>query len=298
MRRTMPLLLIFLVPAANVIGQTSAYQTSDSTSSILIYNPDQNNPSTANVVFNVASTEFTAGYLHLAPAEGWSWGFGVFGKPSTGLSNQIFQTSAGDKIGGSITFGYHSLAGQANGWMVDDWLMLQLTYTHSAAEIITDASSPAQKRTFDGPKALLLYNFYAPARNAATILFGFAGGMAKSNNIDALTPVTINSPLLQSAVGVTPSFTVVKSVNGYSGLYRTYTSAPIYTDAVIIPRKLEWTTLDFFTRSDVAAFNRYIEGGIGLFIAAPNMPTKVLGGITWSWKNGKPMLGIVAGWAF
>jgi hypothetical protein len=116
--------------------------------------------------------------------------------------------------------------------------------------------------------------------------------------VNALDPVTINTPVLQSSAGVSPSFVAVEQGNGYFGDYNAFVGMPIYTDVVIIPKRSSWITLDLFTRSIAANSNRYFEGGVGLFVAKPENPTAVLGGLTVGWKSGVPTWALVAGWSF
>jgi hypothetical protein len=288
------ILMLGVMPMA-CLGQTSAYQSTDSNSSILLYK------SAANVIFNVTDAKFTAGYLHSPAAEGMLYGVSLFGKPSTSVSNQIFNTTTQDSLGGAVSIGRHVLFTKApKSFLTDDWWAFQFTYTRSATNIVTDAMTQPQKRTFDGVKGILTYNGYKTTTKGVTFLGGFSAGVSKNNNLADLTAVTINTTALQSADGVTPAFQAVKSDSGYMGMYRTYIGAPIYSDLALLPhpKPIEWLSLDLFTRSNAAHFDRYVEGGVGLFIAEPGAPTKILGGITLAWNNGVPTWGIVAGWAF
>jgi hypothetical protein len=283
--------IVGIIPAA-LFAQTSAYQSTDSNSSILLFNQS------ANAVFNVTDSKFTVGYLYEPLGPGPLFGLSVFGKPSSSVSDQIFNTKPQGSVGGTLSVGRHVwLANKLH--FTDDWWAAQFTYTHSATEFVTDANTQPQKRTFDGAKGLLTYNFYRPVKKT-TLLAGLSLGVSKNNNVDDLKPVTIDTLVLQSATGISPSFEAAKSTSGYSGAYRTYTGVPIYSDVVIIPHPsaIKWLSLDLFTRSNAAHFNRFVEGGVGLFIAEPDKPTKVLGGITLAWKNGAPTLGVVAGWGF
>ncbi len=290
------LLILAGLLSAACLAQTSAYQSTDSTSSVLLYK------SAANVIFNVTDAKFTVGYLHSPGDTGPLFGVSLFGKPSTSVSNQIFNTTSQDSLGGTISAGTHGVFTSSNKktFLTDDWWAAQFTYTRSATNLVTDTMIQPQKRTFDGTKGMLTYNAYKNPNSDVTYLFGFSAGISRNNNIADLTPVTINTTSLQSADGVTPSFQAVKTDSGYTGTYRTYIGAPIYSDFVLLPhpKPIEWLTLDLFTRSNAAHFDRYVEGGVGLFIADPTTPTKVLGGITLAWKNGAPTWGVVAGWSF
>lgn len=287
------IVMLGMTPMA-CLAQTSAYQSSDSNSSILLYK------SAANVIFNVTDAKFTAGYLHAPGGAGILYGVSLFGKPSTSVSNQIFNTTTQDSLGGTISIGRHVLfSNTSKSFFTDDWWAFQFTYTRSATNIVTDAVTQPQKRTFDGVKGMITYNGYKTTTKGVTFLGGFSGGISRNNNIGDLTAVTINTTALQSS-GVTPAFQAVKSDSGYFGAYRTYIGAPIYTDVALLPhpKPIEWLSLDLFSRSNIARFDRYVEGGVGLFIAEPGAPTKILGGITLAWNNGVPVWGVVAGWAF
>jgi hypothetical protein len=287
-------LLIGLIAVVAALAQTSAYQSTDSNSSIILNNQ------AGNVIFNVADTKFTAGFLHEPLGPGVLWGVSLFGKPSANVSSQIFNTTTQQSVGGTVSAGRHVLlSSNPKFHLTDDWWVFQVTYNRTATELVTDADTLPQKRTFDGLKGMLTYNAFTHVEKV-TLLFGASAGASKSNNVDQLTPVTVNTPVLQSAAGVTPPFEVDKSSSAYSGGYRTYIGAPIYSDFVVLPHnnRIKWLSLDLFTRSNAAHVNRYVEGGVGLFIAQHEKPTKVLGGITLAWKNGASTLGIVAGWAF
>jgi hypothetical protein len=67
---------------------------------------------------------------------------------------------------------------------------------------------------------------------------------------------------------------------------------------VAIPKQASWIDFDLFTRWNAAHAGRYSEGGMGIFVARPKAPTKVLGGISIAWKNGVPTYAIVGGFAF
>jgi hypothetical protein len=83
-----------------------------------------------------------------------------------------------------------------------------------------------------------------------------------------------------------------RSVSWCRGAYRQYTAAPIDTDAVFLPSSLPTFPgtrlgIDVFTRSNVAAFNRYFEPGLGSLLTRPDAPTHIFGGLSASWKDGR-----------
>jgi hypothetical protein len=184
-----------------------------------------------------------------------------------------------------------------NGHLRDDWALIQFTYSRSTFKLANDPNSQPQQIHFDEYKALMVYNALVNVPYVGLLLGGTVG-VHRTNNVDDLKAVTINSFVLQSAAGVSPSFEAVKQDSGYVGDYKTFTDVPIYTDAVIIPKRSSWIDLDFFTRSSTANSNRYFEGGVGLFVARPDNPTAVLGGLSLGWKSGVPTWAFVAGWSF
>jgi hypothetical protein len=297
-------LLWVAIAGSPLIAQTSAYQSSDSTTSIFL------DDTTVSLVANVSDTKFTGSYLHITGGPRTPiYGVSIFGKPSTSFSSQFFKTTSQEEIGGGITLGIHSPFAQTSdkplgkhqgvGFLTDDLLLMQTSYSRSAAKLVTTPDLEPENRTFDKVGTLIAYNAYKYF-DPLTLIGGVAAGVSKGNNINSLTPVTIDSPLVQSATGLSPTFVAYQSASGYMGTYKTFISKPLYTDAVLLPHadKIKWITLDLFTRSELAGANRYIEGGVGLFVADPKHPSHVLGGISMSWRNGAPAIGVVGGWAF
>lgn len=311
------LLLIGFGLAVSASAQTSAYQSADSTTSIFLDNAK------ANVLFNVSDSKFDIGYLH-EEAGHWAkqWGLDFTGKPSGNLSTQIFQKgSTPPSLGGSASFGFHGLSNDPDkilttdcddrqkkdkdgnivhkhgcGIIADDWGLIQVTYSRSSFSTSPDGLVAPQKQKFDAFKGLLVYNALVGAKSSSFI-FGGAVGIERKNNLDKLTSVTFNTPVVQTTTG-SATFEADKQANGYVGAYKKFIGAPIYSDVVFVPGKVPWLSVDAFTRSNAAHNNRSIEGGVGVFIARPNAPTAVLGGISLAWKNGTPSIGVVAGWSF
>jgi hypothetical protein len=283
------------------MAQTSAYQTADGTTSIFLHNAN------ANLVFNVTDAKFDIGYLH-EPANDKagshvSYGLNLTGKPATSLSSQIFQTGAHPAaLGGAISLGSHGIFSKPvldqvdTDKLRDDWALVQFSYSRSTFDTVADATSAPQKQRFDSYKFLMAYNSLVNAPGTM-FLVGMAAGIQRKNNVDNLKPATINTPLAQSGSGPA-AVEVVKQSSGYFGSYKEAIGAPIYTDVAFIPKRLSWVTIDLFTRSDAAHSDRFFEPGAGLFIAPPDNPTKVLGGLSLGWKNGVPTWAFVAGWAF
>lgn len=288
--------MIGIVPGV-LWAQTSAYQSADGNSSIFLNNAK------ASLIFNVSDTKFDLGYLHEGSGKSLLYGFDATGKPSSNFATQVFQKgSSPPAFGGSASIGIHApfalppLQQTPNGHLRDDWALLHFTYTRSTFDTATNSSTEPQKRVFDGYRVLPAYDALLNAPGAS-LLLGAAAGVERTNNVDQLKTATIVTPLVQSATGIAP-FQVTQQTNGYLGNYTKLIAAPIYSDVVWIPKALPWIDLDLFTRSNAAHTDRYIEGGVGLFLAQPDNPTKVLGGFSLGWKNGTPTLAFVAGWSF
>jgi hypothetical protein len=293
------LLIISLFLAASVIGQTSAYQSKDGTTSIMLDNAK------GNLSVNVTDTKFTFGYLRESgDAKTPMYGGDIFGKPATSLSTELFQRgSQPPQVGGDFAIGIHGLFSapidhqNPDHDLRDDWLLLQLTYSRSSLTTVSDAQTAPLKRTLDGYKAMIIWNGIIGTERAGTFLPGFAAGVQRKDNSDNLTPVQIFTPVFQSEPGVS-SFQAVNQTSGYFGAYKKLFGAPIYSDFVYVPKWTNWLSADAYTRSDAAHTDRFIEGGIGLFVAQPKSPTQVLGGVSMGWHNGAPVLSVIAGWSF
>jgi hypothetical protein len=281
------------VPALH--AQTTAYQTADGTSSIFLAN------SKANLVFNVSSAQFSAGYLHEQAGPSLEYGFSFSGKPSSDVTTQLFQSgSSPAAIGGGLSIGRHqifspSLATQTpTSLLRDDWGIVNVTYSGSTFYTLPNSSTTTTNRQqFNAITVLPTYNalLNAPRVN---LLLGIAAGVSTTNNLSSLTIVTVNTPVSTSTTGAS----VVQTQTAYLGPYSTAIGAPLYSDFIAIPKKLPWIAFDAFTRSNLAPTNRFGEGGLGLFLAQPGKPTKVLGGISLGWKNGARTIALVGGWAF
>jgi hypothetical protein len=313
------LIISSLMASVSVFAQTSAYQSSDSNTSIFLDNAK------ANILFNVSDSKFDIGYLHEeAGFRKMQWGFDLTGKPSSNLSTQLFQKgSTPPALGGSASFGYHGLSLDLDniltsdcasrqgkelgadgkpihrhgcGIIADDWALVQVTYSRSSFSTAPDGQTAPLKRTFDGYKAIAAYNGLIGV-GGSSMLIGGAVGVERKNNLDNLKSVEFDTPLVQAATGSSAVQTVTQAA-GYVGAYKKLIGAPVYSDVIFVPGKLPWLSIDAFTRSDLAHSDRYVEGGIGLFLAQPSSATKVLGGLSLAWKNGAPTLAFVAGWSY
>lgn len=290
-------LLGFLFAPCALLAQSSAYQSADGNTSIFLDNAK------GSLIFNVSNTQFDFGYLHEAAGKSFLYGFDVTGKPSSDFASLFQNAKLPAGAGGSASLGRHKLFSQAlthqneTSRLRDDWVLLQVGFTRSSFETAGDALSEPIKRSFNGYKSLAVYDALVNAPGA-TLLLGVATGVQQTNNLDALKSAVISTPLAISAPGISPFQVSQQASSGYFGNYKSFIGAPLYTDAVWVPKSLPWLDLDAFTRSNLTSVNRYIEGGLGLFIAKRDNPTQVLGGISVGWKNGSPTIAFVTGWSF
>ena len=290
---------LFGVPCM-LFAQTSAYQSADGNTSIFLGNAK------GSAIFNVSNTQFDLGYLHEGTGKTWMYGFDVTGKPSSDFSTLFEKGKTPPAVGGTASFGYHKPFAKGirdqgkDDRFKDDWALLKVTYTRSAFETADNSTTEPVKRTFDGYTALAAYNALVvePGEKSVTFIFGAAAGLQRENNLSQLTSATISTPLAVSATGIAPFTVTQQASSGYFGDYAKSYGAPLYTDAICIPKKLPWLDIDAFTRSDLAHANRYFEGGLGLYLASSSDVTKILGGVSMGWKNGTPTLGFVTGWSF
>jgi hypothetical protein len=287
------LLLIAALASAPLWAQTSAYQSADGDTSILLYN------SPANLVFNISDTKFDVGYLHQGGGKGWQYGADITGKPSSDLGPQLTQRgSSPSAIGGSFTFGRHSpftdiaTIDPTRLGLRDDWLVLQGSYSRSTFNTVADGTVTVHSQRFDGVKAMAIYNALVRGPGMA-LLIGGAAGVSRTNNLGDMTSVTVATTLAQSS-GVS----ILQEDTAYYGTYKTSIGAPIYSDFVAVPNGLKWLDIDAFFRANPAKVNRYFEGGVGAFVADHSNVSKVLGGVSMGWKNGDPTISLVAGWSF
>jgi hypothetical protein len=296
------LLLMLLIGTSRLsIAQQSAYQDADGNSSIYFL------AGGANLSFNVSSTKFSVGVLHMpdgqSPTLQWKergiYGINFSGKPSTDLANQIFQSgNSPASIGGGGVLGLHRLFAPLgknqndNTVFTDDWFLVNVGYSKSTFNTVPSNSTSLTAQHFDGFSLMPTYNcsFSLPG---LTMIFGASAGVSRVNNAAQLSKVSISTTESQ-----TGNVSVVQSKDAYLGTYREGYNVPVHSDFVFVPTKLEWVSFDAFERSNVLTTGGYAEGGVGIFIAQPAKPTKVLGGISVAWKDGDRTIGIVGGWSF
>jgi hypothetical protein len=281
------------------LAQQSAFQSGDGRTSVYL-------DSSAAVV-NFTDTKFSVGYIDRTSDKKLFTGFELFAKASSGITTLLVQKIKVPEAGGDFSLGEHHLLSakplDPQKKVSDDWLLLDVGYSRSSAYVQSaPGSANSSQRSFDRYRLIADYNalFNTPKLD---ILLGVAAGAERRNNLDDLTQVTFETSVVPAAAG--SAATVQKTQAGYSGQYRQYVAAPIYTDVLLIlpssitlPGIGSRIGIDGFTRSDVAAFNRSVDGGLGLFLTKKDAPTKVQGGLSASWNGGKVRIALVAGLNF
>jgi hypothetical protein len=227
------------------------------------------------------------------------------GKPTTDLTGQILQSSSSPaSVSGGLFYGIHRLGAKTlkvqdedekehhPDHLRDDWFILNVNYSRSTFNTVANDSTTPVSQHFDGFDILPSYNRQVDI-GAFTLIAGVSGGVNRTNNTGDLKKVEIDTTEATSG-----TVSVVSQKDAYLGAYKESIGVPIYSDFVFISKGLNWLSFDAFERANVVSTNGYAEGGAGVFIAKPDKPTEVLGGVSIGWKDGKSTIAIVAGWTF
>jgi len=296
------LFIALLMSLGRLAAQQSGYQDAAGNSSIYFL------AGSANMTFNVSSSKFDVGLLRMpdGQSQNFDWhergiyGIHFSGKPSTDLTNQIFQSSSSPaSIGGGGVLGFHrwwaplGKEQTTNTVFTDDWFLVNINYSKSTFATVPASSTSSTTQHFNGFSIMPTYNFTLQGNGLMTMIFGASAGVSRVNNADQLKKVSIDTTVSQSG-----SVSIVQSKDAYLGTYAESYNLPVYSDFVFLPAKCEWLSLDVFERSNAMKTDGYAEGGFGVFVAQPKKPTKVLGGISVGWKDGERTIGIVGGWSF
>jgi hypothetical protein len=194
-----------------------------------------------------------------------------------------------------------------------DWISLRVAYKRARYKLLDETAAFAnqvRKQNFDGYSATLAYNRVitlddlskAGLENAkgskGSLIFGVSIGVERRNNSDDLNSVDLEDQSFTSSSGTTQRRAVSKQTV-LSGEYKEFIGVPLNTDVVYFPGALNSrVAIDFFTRSDLATTGRKFVPGVGLFLTKEKSPTKVVGGISFSFEDGKPKVGLVGGFHF
>jgi hypothetical protein len=326
------LVLIIVSCATDAFCQTSAYQDTDSNTSIYLQDAK------TSLVYNVSDAKFAIGYLtepvltqqqnaakrlendlkdpttpaaktaadraannrlvkelHDSKWANSQVGVHFSGKPSTDLTGQILQSSSSPaSVSGGAYYGVHGLGEKLLPKLKsDDWLTVNFDYTRSTFNTVDMASASPVAQHFNGFSVIPSWDALWSFIPGVTLLSGVSAGVDRTNNTGNLSKVEIDTTQATSG-----SVSVVKQKDAYLGDYNASVGVPIYSDFAFIPRGANWLSIDAFERANVVPGARYTEGGVGVFIARPSKPTDVLGGISVGWKDGQSTIAVVAGWSF
>lgn len=291
-----------LLGGATGTAQQSAFQSSDGKTSLYL-------GSGGAVTFNLGDTKFAVGHQFHVTNKPRFYGYEVFGKASSGTTTLFSSKIKVPEGGGDFFLGWHwdgnNQRDSCNRVHHEDensarWFLFDVGYSRSSF-YVSDTAVPIDnaKRYFDRFRTMAIYN----NRPNGWFLYGVAVGAERRNNLDDLKQISFETTLIAAPQNTTTA--VVKTQAGYLGKYREYVAAPVYTDLLfILPEKVKVPgvksriAIDAFTRSDVAAANRYGDGGVGIFVTKKGAPTKVMGGIAASWNGGKGRVALVASYNF
>lgn len=213
-----------------------------------------------------------------------------------------------------------------------DWLVLHVTYNRATYKLLNTGGAFAdqvRKQNFDGFSATVGYNALvtlddvkalreqrAAIRTArlnytdlpeaegpapeskGSVILGFSLGVKRTNNADDLKSTDIEDQIFTSSSEGTQRSAIAKQTV-LRGEYKEYIAVPLNTDVVWYPGRFRSRiAFDFFTRSDLGKTGREFVPGFGVFLTKEGKPTKVIGGISLAYDDGKARLGLVSGFHF
>lgn len=194
-----------------------------------------------------------------------------------------------------------------------DWISLRVSYKRASYKVLNPSAAFAdqvRRQNFDGFTTTLAYNrvitldklskeaLETTKGSKGSVIIGASIGVARRNNADNLRSVELEDQGFTSSSGTTQRRAVSKQTV-LSGGYDEYLAVPINTDVVWYPGALNHrVAFDFFTRSDLGSTGRNFVPGVGLFLTQQKSPTKVVGGISFSYDDGKGKVGLVGGFHF
>ena len=155
-----------------------------------------------------------------------------------------------------------------------------------ARRLLRQANQPAQERESDR------------VRSKGAVILGVSIGVERQNNSDDLKSIEVEDQTFTSSSETTQRRAVSKQTV-LSGTYKEFIAVPLNTDIVWLPGRFNSRiAIDFFTRSNLGETNRKFVPGVGLFLTSEKSPTKVAGGISFSYDDGKGKVGLVGGFHF
>ena len=277
--------------------------------------------------FDVADPSVRLGYLRDTPSN-WVWGFEASGKLSGTKAPLLTQSrvapdmKVGFSIGRKYVFAHeydlndpavqaqleafrdkaikNGLKGKDVGdylhTMPYDRLTLQLNYAYKQYKLFDEAApfdKQVVKKGFHDPSAALTYSALVTGTN----FIGASVGIGRSNNSNDLTEVDVRDINTFTADDTVRE--VVRTREVLRGDFKQSTGVFLNTDYVWYPQQgFDRIGFDFYTRSVFTGIDKGFRPGLGVFLSEKGSPTRVLGGFTISYDDGKPSMALVVGFSF
>ncbi|MCA1618064.1 MAG: hypothetical protein LC795_01870 [Acidobacteria bacterium] len=211
-----------------------------------------------------------------------------------------------------------------------DWLAFRFEYTRASYKLLNTGGAFAdqiRKQNFDGFSATVAYNALitldsvkelrkqrealraarrnnldppelTPRESKGSVILGISLGVKRANNIDDLKSTDVEDQIFTSSSETTQRSAFAKQTV-LRGDYKEYIAVPLNTDVVWYPGRFRSRiAFDFFTRSNLGSTDRKFVPGAGVFLTKEGKPTKVVGGISLAYDDGKARLGLVSGFHF
>jgi hypothetical protein len=281
------------------------------------------------VQINIADPSIRVGYLHDISNQRWSIGFDASGKLTGTRAPLLNKNQAAPDVKVGFTFGRKYLIAKpldlnnaadqqklkdvqaeavSHGLKPNDdlgeyWrsvpydrLTLQLSYAYKQYSLFDPAATfdkQVFKKNFHNPSAALNYSMLLNGSN----LVGASVGVGRTNNSNDLTAVDVRD--INSATFSNTVREVVRTRQVLRGDFKQSTSVFLNTDYVVYPRStFNRVGLDFYTRSVFTGIDKGFHPGLGVFISEKGAPTRVVGGVTISYDEGKATVALIAGFNF
>jgi len=294
---------LFVVAACVAVSsfssaQQSLFQSSDGQSAVYLRQ--------SSATFNLGDSKGSIGYIHRINIKPTFWGFEGYATANSGVTS-LFSSDKpkAPEGGGDFTVGRHyvfvPMPHAGDKVRGEDWWLIDVGYGRSSFYLYPQGSAPAantSKTNFDRFRAVAAYNYFT----SGNLIAGIAAGAERRNNLSDLTSVSVETVIVPAPAGSQSS--IVKTRAGYYGHYKKYVAAPIYTDILFYPGHAtvpgfgNRISLDFFSRSDVAAPNRSSSGGLGVFMFKKEDPLTPIGGISASFNGTKVQVALTVGFTF
>lgn len=281
------------------------------------------------VQINIADPSIRIGYLRDISNQRWSIGFDASGKLTGTRAPLLNKNQAAPDVKVGLSFGRKYLIAKPldlnnpadqqklknvqteavkhglkpNDDLGEYWrsvpydrLTLQLSYAYKQYSLFNPTATFEKqifKKNFHNPSAALNYSILLNGSN----LLGASVGIGRTNNSNDLTGVDVRD--INSATFSNTVREVVRTRQVLRGDFKQSTSVFLNTDYVIYPRStFSRVGLDFYTRSVFTGIDKGFHPGIGVFLSEKGAPTRVLGGVTISYDEGKATVALIAGFNF